>query len=216
MLLKPCASTARSRGFGWPCAGFCGAIPGVEADTTLCHLPINDMRDLSSFADIHTHRADAGDDAVISVEPGLQMRPDRWYSVGIHPWSTAEDIGEDMLNLLEDEARADNVVAIGECGLDALRGGSLERQEEIFKRHVSVSEELGKPLIVHCVKAYDRLIALRKQLKPRQRWIIHGFRGKPQLASDLLRHGFDLSFGEKYNPDTYAAVPAGRRFRETD
>lgn len=174
------------------------------------------MRDISSFADIHTHSSDAGADAVISVGPGHEMRADRWYSVGIHPWNTTGGVDEDVFPVLFEKALGDNVVAIGECGLDALRGAPLAVQEEVFRRHVALSEEVGKPVIIHCVKAFDRIIALRKELKPRQRWIIHGFRGKPQLAADLLRHGFDLSFGEKYNPDTYAAVPAGRRFRETD
>ena len=45
---------------------------------------------LHGFADIHTHRIDSGADAVISVGPDEIRRPDRFYSVGVHPWYLAE------------------------------------------------------------------------------------------------------------------------------
>lgn len=174
------------------------------------------MRSLETFTDIHTHDPEAGSDSVVSVRPGDPMRPDRFYSVGIHPWDTEELVGESTIEQLLRDASAANVVAIGEAGLDALRGGPMERQEALFRLHVALSEELGKPLIIHAVRTFDRLIRLRRELGPSQRWIIHGFRGKPQLAADLLRHGFDLSFGHRYNPDSFTLTPPDRRWRETD
>lgn len=71
-------------------------------------------------------------------------------------------------------------------------------------------------MILHVVKAFPEIMALRKSLKPTQQWIIHGFRGKPQLAESLLRAGFDISLGEHFNPASAAIIPPSRLFAETD
>ena len=62
------------------------------------------------------------------------------------------------------------------------RNEIIEAQTTLLTFHISISERLSKPLILHIVKAYPEIIALRKSLRPAQPWIIHGFRGKPQLA----------------------------------
>jgi len=72
-----------------------------------------------------------------------------WASVGIHP--TENNPG----NFLEIRklAEAEKVVAIGECGLEYFRQKdelNKERQKELFKQHIELSVELGKPLMIHC------------------------------------------------------------------
>ena len=47
-------------------------------------------------------------------------------------------------------------------------------------------------------------------------WIVHGFRGGPALARQLLDAGFDLSFGLRYNKESFDITPTERRYRETD
>lgn len=107
-------------------------------------------------------------------------------------------------------------MAIGESGLDRLRGASLDRQEAIFRRQVAISESVGKPMILHVVKAFPEIMRLRRELSPAQPWVIHGFRGKPQLAAELLREGFYISLGERFNRETAEIIPADRLFVETD
>lgn len=167
---------------------------------------------MKQFDNIHTHVPQPG--AVLNLEP--EQRPDEsgWYSVGIHPWRAAE--ADALWPLVEASARHGHVVAIGECGLDTLRGPSPEIQQEVFERHIQLSETLGKPLIIHAVHAWPQLIATRARMKPEQEWIIHGFRGKAPLAKELLRHGFSLSFGERYNHEAFDITPPDRRYRETD
>lgn len=92
----------------------------------------------------------------------------------------------------------------------------LAAQTALLRIHYELSETLRKPLILHIVKSFPEIIALRKQWKPTQPWIIHGFRGKPQLARELLAHGFHLSYGKKYNPSSLAITHASRLLRETD
>lgn len=170
---------------------------------------------LSRYADVHTHNPDAGPDAIINLPLGAQVPGEGAYSVGIHPWDAAAATEADMA-WLERVAALPQVVAIGEAGLDALRGGPLDVQERLFVSQAMLSERLGKPLIIHAVKTLDRIIALRRQIRPAQPWVIHGFRGKPQMARQLVRAGFDISLGARFNPDVPAAVPPDRLHRETD
>lgn len=53
-------------------------------------------------------------------------------------------------------------------------------------------------------------------MKPENAWIIHGFRGKKELAESLVRQGFYLSFGEKYQAEALQTMPADRLLLETD
>ena len=92
----------------------------------------------------------------------------------------------------------------------------MDCQREIFRASASLAENAGIFLIVHCVKAWDELIASKKELKPRVPWIIHGFRGNATLAGQLIRQGFYLSFGEYFNPGAVREAWPGRLFAETD
>ena len=48
-------------------------------------------------------------------------------------------------------------------------------------------------LVLHCVRAYPEIIALKKRFGSSVSWVIHGFRGREQTARELLKHGFTLS-----------------------
>lgn len=167
------------------------------------------------FDDVHTHNREAGSRAIVNLSVADEIPAEGCFSVGIHPWDAA-GVTERDFKRLERLVADRRVVAIGETGMDGRRGAPLAVQEAVFRRHVSLSEHFGKPLIVHAVATFPCLIALRRELKPSQRWLVHGFRGKPELAAELLRHGFALSFGEHFNPAAVAVVPDGRLFAETD
>lgn len=169
--------------------------------------------------DIHTHLSDTRStlDAIVSCEPN-EFRPvdGQLYSVGVHPWALGE--GREVVDkqTLLRVASHPQVVAIGESGIDLLRGGVLFQQMLVFRQAVEVSEELSKPLIIHCVKAHDIIAQLRREMKPRMDWIIHGFRGKPTVAQILLQSGCSLSYGEQFNPESLAVTPLDRLYAETD
>lgn len=140
---------------------------------------------------------------------------DTW---GIHPWQTDEFFSakEEGVGLLCPKESLSEVLAIGECGLDALRGGPMERQEELFRQHVRLSEEVRKPLVIHCVKALDQLLRLRKELRPTMPWMLHGFRGKQQQLRSLLDAGLYISFGSHFNEESLRLCPMERLLLETD
>lgn len=166
-------------------------------------------------ADIHTHYDRYG--AIISTTPDeFHPQAGRYYSVGLHPWSLTAD-SKELLPRLETAVRHEQVVAVGETGLDKLKSGvSYEEQIDYFERHIHLSEQWKKPLVIHAVKAYDDIIRLHKARRPSQPWIIHGFRGKPETAAQLVREGLYLSFGEYYNHEAMKSVPLDRLFLETD
>ena len=137
------------------------------------------------------------------------------YSVGIHPWDT-EDVTESDLERLAAVAVHPQVLAIGEAGFDKLRGGAHSVQLSVMMRHIELSEQLRKPLVLHCVKRIDDLLALRRAFSPAQPWIWHGFRGNATIARTLVRQGFYLSIGQYFNADAVAAIPMERLLLETD
>lgn len=154
--------------------------------------------------DIHTHHIREKDNKVFSVVQGI-------HCVGIHPMDV---INTDMNNMYIDVN--ENIVAIGECGIDKLCTASVGKQIEVFKQHVRWSEEYKLPLLIHCVKAQEELLKVRKEMHPVQSWIWHGFRGKPQQLQQLINVGMFVSFGPKYNRESLLQCPLEHLFLETD
>lgn len=139
----------------------------------------------------------------------------QYYSCAIHPWDVATssiaiaDVHCLVLSISK-------IVAIGECGLDKLIDTPLKVQMEIFEKHIELAEKLEKPLIIHCVKAWDELLQLHKKYKPKQAWILHGYRGGAKQTEQLIKFGFYFSFGEFFNEDALRLVYPERLLLETD
>ena len=143
------------------------------------------------------------------------------YSIGIHPWYIkVERIANDIV-VLEQKIVLDSCLAIGECGLDKRIDIPMELQQSVFEQQILLAQKHNKPVIIHCVAAFQEVIEIRNKLKITVPLIIHGFSKNIQLAKQLLDNGFYLSFG-KYlirNPElelVFAAVPNDRFFLETD
>ena len=173
--------------------------------------------------DFHTHNLLAPMPAIINMPRSWLLhpeqaclRPEATYSVGVHPWWTNDSELKQLMQGLNAWAAHPQVVAIGECGFDRLQGAEVEMQRAVFETHVQLSEQLSKPLTIHCVRAFDELLAVKKQLRPQQQWTIHGFRGKAPLAQQLLKGGMHLSFGAVHNHEAYAITPPEQRHHETD
>ena len=163
--------------------------------------------------DIH-HHGELSSEAVTSFSVEDEIPEGEGYvSVGIHPWKIFNAL--DFV-ALESKLSDPRVVAIGEAGIDRMRGEKIELQKRIFEVQVQMSERHCLPLIIHAVKSADILIPLRKRMSPTMPWILHGFRGKPGLAQQLLNSGFFISIGEKFNPDTVRIIPDSQLLLETD
>ena len=167
--------------------------------------------------DIHTHHPAPQPLGVVAATlDNFTPVEGQLYSVGIHPWTTSQLPSKEDWEKLEELAALPCVVAIGECGIDKLKGGPLFKQLIVMQRQIDISEKLGKPLVIHDVKAHDVIVGLRKEMEVKQKWVVHGFRGKPTVAKMLTDVGIYLSFGEKFNPDSLPMVPTDLFLAETD
>lgn len=167
--------------------------------------------------DFHTHRLDA-EGALISVDPRqFDPLPGRYYSVGFHPWHDVDRLTAGDWALLERCAQHPQVLAIGETGMDTLRGCDLDIQADAFLRHLQLAHALGKPVIAHCVRTAQRLLDVRRHAGLTDVTLtIHGMRANERVARLLLDGGCFLSFGDRFNPATLAATPLDRLLIETD
>lgn len=179
--------------------------------------------------DIHTHnRPSDVATAIVQCSPWEEIPLEGWYALGIHPWSITAERMVPELSIIEERmyAMAQNprVLAIGEAGVDHLCSVPLEQQMEVFRLQARLAERVGKPLIIHAVRATAEVLQVRREILLQARrqvrssvpWIIHGFRGGAGLARQLIGHGFYLSFGERYQPVALLATPENRLFIETD
>jgi len=178
------------------------------------------------FIDIHTHSEKSNRPGVVAVRNVFIQDADDlpagigYFSVGLHPWDTEKlTVFPDLPGGLFDRP---GLLAVGECGLDRLRGANQDTQTSLFIHQIQLAGLYRKPLIIHCVQAWQEMVALKKGAQTAVPWVIHGFRGKPELAAELVNHGFYLSFGEQLlNPASTASrsfltIPTGRVFLETD
>lgn len=166
------------------------------------------------ITDIHTHTPRP--DAIAVVDDPSELPHGCLGSIAIHPWKTDFADMESILEHISVKASDPRIVAIGETGLDALRGATMEKQQNIMARHIALSESLCKPLIIHSVRTHHLIAAMHRRYRPCQPWIVHGFRGNPATARMLTDRGIFISFGERFNPLTPASVSPSLIMLETD
>ena len=147
-----------------------------------------------------------------------ENRLEGFFSAGIHPQSSVENIDR-QFSWIRELSKHKNCLAIGECGLDGLVNIDDEIQEEIFQRQIELANELNKPLIIHCVRRFSRLIYFKKRAKVPM--IIHGFNKRKTIGEELQQHDFYLSFGKSVlqNVNLQEFVkefPTDQLFLETD
>ena len=175
------------------------------------------------FINLHTHSF-SNDDSLLEVVnqyPWEFNKEIPKYSIGIHPWYINESRLSEDLKIIEDKLLLNDCLALGECGLDKRIEMSLNTQIEVFQQQVELVQSTDKPIILHCVAAYQEIIEIKKEMNIKNQMIIHGFSKNMQVAKSLLDNGFYLSFGKSLlrNPDlenVFNFAPVDRVFLETD
>ncbi len=143
------------------------------------------------------------------------------YSIGIHPWYIVENRLEEDLAIIESKLELENCLALGECGLDKRIEIPFDFQIAVFEKQLLLAEKYQKPVIIHCVAAFQEVIEIKNRLKISVPLIIHGFSKNEETAQQLIKNGFYLSFG-KYlllNPEletVFQNVAKDQFFLETD
>ncbi|MBL3657148.1 TatD family hydrolase [Fulvivirga sediminis] len=175
------------------------------------------------YLDFHTHSMRHVDEEdvmeIVSIHPGKD-REKKYYTVGMHPWWTERPIDELQKQELKQWLRDERCLAMGEMGLDNLKGPDMTKQMDILRSQLALAQELNKAVIIHCVRAYDQLIHIKKEFPKIKKWCVHGYGRHAILAQQLIDQGFYLSIMPTVKPERYESLfhelPHGKLFLETD
>ncbi|MFA8341941.1 MAG: TatD family hydrolase [Rhodothermaceae bacterium] len=179
---------------------------------------------MNIFIDIHTHNNDS-DLSIVNLflqEINFSLPKEKLISAGIHPWHISEINLQSELEKLFQLAESGEICAIGEIGLDLLTKSSLPEQKKIFEQQLEIAEKFQLPVIIHCVKAFNEIVSIRKKRSNQTNWIIHGFNNNLQIAKELIKHKCFISFGAALLKNNSNAsniikeIPLQNIFLETD
>ena len=199
--------------------------------------------------DTHAHynagQFDADRDAVLSalpgqgvglvVNPGCDLESSRqaialaekypfvYAAVGVHPEDCAnwQDSDVDELRKLAAEPK---VVAVGEIGLDYYweENPARELQRRVFRAQMELARELDLPVIIHDREAHGDSLDIVREF-PQVRGVFHCFSGSVELAQELVRRGWMISFtgvltykNARKAVEAARAIPLDRLMIETD
>lgn len=114
--------------------------------------------------------------------------------LGLHPWWLT-GAAPDWAQRLEARLRSCGA-GVGECGLDFTRpGADRAAQEGTFRQQLRLAHALHRPVALHAVRAWGRLLAiLREEGLPPAGTMVHDFSGSAETARTLQAMGVFLSF----------------------
>ncbi|XVJ66007.1 MAG: TatD family hydrolase [Lacibacter sp.] len=171
------------------------------------------------YINIHRHHPPQSNELAIQnlYKDFKQVELNGFYSIGLHPWYITAH-WEKEFEQLKHYASHPHVKAIGECGLDKICQTDFQFQQGVFAQQIQLANEINKPLIIHCVKAYDEVLQqLNKAQAPA---IFHGFNKSKELALQIIHAGHYLSFGkalqQPHMQEVLKALPPEKIFLETD
>lgn len=177
------------------------------------------------FIDIHTHHLLSPSLEVKSIL-NIELNKDSIDSIsdnitaGLHPWFINESRPLEGILLLEELLENQKILAVGECGLDKIISTDLSVQQEVFREQIRLAHDYRKPLIIHCVRAYEEVLLCLKDERFDGKVIFHGFNKNKKLADSLIAKGYYLSFGKAILngrlDELLINIPIGYLFLETD
>ena len=183
--------------------------------------------DQKIFINIHGHRqANSIQEWVMMNLFAREFPPEDidhgYYSVGFHPYNVGKADEKETLEKVKQATEHRRVYAVGEIGLDKSINAPLEDQMRIFEKQVKIAEDANLPVVLHVVRAFNEMIEFVQTHQPIVSMIIHGYNGSPEMAEELVKAGFLISFGEAIASDrpkiieALKKVPVEKLFLETD
>lgn len=175
------------------------------------------------FFNLHTHQHTNQQDVLELVNQYPQEFDDviPFYSIGIHPLYIDVKRLDNDFEIVDQKLALPQCLALGECGLDKRSETPFDIQQSVFEKQLLLAEKHQKPVVIHCVAAFQELIEIKKRLHISIPMLIHGFSKSEQLAKQLIDNGFYISFGKNLlrNPELesiFKSIPNSRFFLETD
>lgn len=133
---------------------------------------------------------------VAELQRGLQLThkyPEISLVAGTTPHD-AHTLGDAEFSAFESAARAGELVGLGETGLEYFHHPKTkEIQTTLFKRYMTLAEELNLPVVIHCRDAFDDFFKVI-DLFPKVRGVLHCFTGSLADVKELVRRGWMISF----------------------
>lgn len=196
------------------------------------HAHLADERMLPDVEAIVARAAAAGVTTIVSIATGpddwdadlalAERFPGVYATAGIHPHA-ASAASDDAFARMRTRLAHPRVVAVGEAGLDYHYDFSpRDAQRDSFARHLEISRETGKPVIVHNRESDDDMRALLREAGQGTAGVLHSFSSGRALLEEALAMGWYASFSgmvtfKKYEgADFVRMVPADRILVETD
>ncbi|MGO1297461.1 MAG: TatD family hydrolase [Vibrio sp.] len=124
--------------------------------------------------------------------------PSVYGALGLHPYflPSEMDITSSISRL--DHAlnqRSNKIVAVGECGLDAIVDINFKQQVDVFNEHIRLAQYYQLPLVIHSRKTHHHILSLLKQARFAEGGVLHGFTGSEQQARQLIDSGLKIGVG---------------------
>lgn len=170
--------------------------------------------------------------SVQTVLEVCRQYPDFAYPmIGLHPEEVRSDWQQVLSSMkpylfASEEKRGEQPIAIGEVGLDYYWSREFEQEQLLaFEEQVKWSAETRLPLMIHCRKAQNEMVALLKRYKDElPGGVFHCFTGNAHEAEELLQFdrfvlgiGGVLTFKKSHLPEVLpTVVPLDRIVLETD
>ncbi|NBD38942.1 MAG: TatD family deoxyribonuclease [Verrucomicrobia bacterium] len=145
--------------------------------------------------------------AAMKPPPGRRF----YRAFGVHPWKANGELEDDWEDHLRQRlASADDVLAVGEIGLDRwIEPREETLQEDVFRRQLRLAGEFRLVPVIHCLRAWDALLRiLGEEPLPARGFHVHGFGGSLEVQRQLLELGAYFSFS------AYALAPHRKRMRK--
>jgi TatD DNase family protein len=146
-----------------------------------------------------------------------------WCTAGVHPHEAGKAKASDLEAVRALATDNDEVVAIGETGLDFHYDHSPRAvQEELFRAHLALGAEMGLPVVVHAREADDRIAEALRGMPAGTMGVLHCFTGGDAAFTEAMAAGWYVSFsgiasfGSFSAEDRLREVPADRLLVETD
>jgi len=142
---------------------------------------------------------------------------------GIHPWFL-DSLSPKWQQVLRDRVAAQSC-GIGETGLDFMdKRADRDRQLAVFTDHLTLAQDLERPVNIHIRKAWDPFMRVLKKTGPlKAPGLVHSFSGSADMVKILIRYNLYISFsgsvtrpGAKKVVHALKAVPGDRILLETD
>lgn len=155
-----------------------------------------------------------------------RRHPNMYTAIGIHPSDTRflfnlEDELSEIEGLILD--KGSKCVALGEIGLDYhYPDTDKEKQMRYFEAQMKLAEKLDIPIVIHDREAHEDIMTVIRKF-PKVRGILHSFSGSVEMARELVKLGYYISFSgtltftnARRPKEVAASLPADRILIETD